>query len=322
MRETLSSLCNEVYILYILISDVSYSWLSASFSAGGFKAVSAKSPKQAKVQTATGDGQQHHEESPPSSVYSCPREGCIRVFQRSSALERHLSLEACSMSPERHTLMDLAKQQYSIRLQEGVGLPSLQAPASAGSSIQGQTVKEGWALKELKKPYRFNEKQKAYVEAKFNIGQSTGRKVDPDFVSKEMRRARGKDGERLFGVLEFLTPQQVSSFFSRLAAKLRQQQVEVTPQDILAVEEQSNFSLARANVLSTLHVRHPIVVDHYDVCSLVGNKIEFKKTKVGMLQYFCQSLELEVPVPAVRRKAPYLALLEELVDSCPCRATK
>ena len=38
------------------------------------------------------------------------------------------------------------------------------------------------------------EKQKAYLEAKFNIGQSTGRKVDPDKVAKEMRRARGTDG--------------------------------------------------------------------------------------------------------------------------------
>ena len=112
--------------------------------------------------------------------------------------------------------------------------------------------------------------------------------MDPDIVSKEIRCARGKDGERLFGVSEFLTPQQVSSFFSRLAAKLRQQQVEVTPQDILAAEEQSNFTLARANVLSTLHVRHPIVVGHYDICSLVSNKTEFKKTKVRMLQYFCR----------------------------------
>ena len=146
--------------------------------------------------------------------------------------------------------------------------------------------------------------------------------MDPDVVSKEMRRARGKDGGRLFGVSEFLTPQQVSSFFSHLAAKLRQQQLEVTPQDILAAEEQSNFSLARTNVLSTLHVRHPIGVDHYDVSSLLGNKTKFKKTKVGILQYLCQSLELEVPAPTVRRKAPYLALLEELVDSCLCRATK
>ena len=146
--------------------------------------------------------------------------------------------------------------------------------------------------------------------------------MDPDVVSKEIRRARGKDGERLFGVSEFLTPQQVSSFFSRLSGKLRQQQVEVTPQDILAAEEQSNFSLARANVLSTLHVRHPIVVDHYDICSLVNNKTDFKKTKVGMLQYFCQSLELDLPVPTVKRKTPYIALLEELINSCPCRATK
>ena len=102
---SLSSLWSEVYILYTLISGVSYSWLSALFSAGGFKVVSAKSPKQANVQTVRGDSQQHQEESPPSSVYSCPREGCIRVFQRASTLERHLSLEACSMSPER-----LAKQ--------------------------------------------------------------------------------------------------------------------------------------------------------------------------------------------------------------------
>ena len=144
----------------------------------------------------------------------------------------------------------------------------------------------------------------------------------PDVVSKEIRRARGKDGERLFGVLEFLTPQQVSSFLSRLVAKLRQQQVEVTPQDILAAEKQSNFSLARANVVSTLHVHHPIIVDHYDICSVVSNKTEFKKTKVGMLQYFCQSLELDVPVPAVRRKAPYIALLEKLFNSCPCQVTK
>ena len=115
---------------------------------------------------------------------------------------------------------------------------------------------------EIKKPYRFNEKQKTYLEAKFDIGECTGRKMEPDVVAKEMRRARGTDGERLFCASEFLTPQQVSSYFSRLAAKRRQQQAqEVTPQDVLAAEEQINFSLARAEVISNLQVRHPIVVD-------------------------------------------------------------
>ena len=138
-------------------SELQNSRPSHSVTAGGFKAVSAKSSKQAKVQPATGNGHQHHEESPPPSVYLYPREGCIRVVQRSSALERHLSLEAYFLSLERHTLMDLAKQQYSIHLQEGISLlPSLQALASAGSSIQGQTVKEGYAPKELRKPWRLN----------------------------------------------------------------------------------------------------------------------------------------------------------------------
>ena len=143
--------------------------------------------------------------------------------------------------------MDLAKHQYTTRLQEGVGLiPALQAvPSSVGSSHQCEEVKEGWALKQVKKPYRLNQKQKTYLEEKFNIGQSTGSKIDPAFVVKEMRRSRGKDGERLFVVSEFLTPQQVSSFFSRLALKVRQQQVEVSEEDALAVEEQSNFAAAK-----------------------------------------------------------------------------
>ncbi|KAL9954429.1 hypothetical protein ACROYT_G041966 [Oculina patagonica] len=306
------------------VSDVNYSWLSVLFSPGGFKAVSGRQTKPPKVQVTTDDQQQcASTESPQSSVFSCPKEGCVKVFQRSSALERHLSLDSCVMSPERHTLMDLAKLQYAVRLQEGVGvLPSLQATSSANTSSQGETVQEGWALKEVKKAYRFNEKQKSYLDAKFDIGESTGRKMEADAVAKEMRRARGTNGERLFSVSEFLIPQQVSSYFSRLAAKRRQQQVEVTLEDALAAEEQENFSQARENVMSALHIRHPIIVDQYEICSLVTNRAEFQKTKLGMLQHLCQSLELDVPVPAVRRKAPYMALLEELVDSCPCRATK
>ena len=68
-------------------------------------------------------------------------------------------------------------------------------------------VEEGWALKETKKSYRFNETQKA----KFNIGQATGRKLDGETVAREMRRSSGPDGNRLFRVSEFLTAQQVSS---------------------------------------------------------------------------------------------------------------
>ena len=77
-------------------------------------------------------------------------------------------------------------------------------------------------------------KEAICMEAKFNLGQSTGRKVDPDFVAKEMRRALDSDGKRLFRPSEFLTVQQITSLFARLAAKLRHQVV-ATEEVICAV---------------------------------------------------------------------------------------
>ena len=44
-----------------------------------------------------------------TAVYSCLQDGCVRVFQRLSALEKHLSLERCTQSLERHSLMDLSE---------------------------------------------------------------------------------------------------------------------------------------------------------------------------------------------------------------------
>ena len=93
--------------------------------------------------------------------------------------------------------MDLAKIGYKSYLEEGVGkLPSLQAPLRHQEARF--SPKEGWALRVMKKAYRFSEKQKSYILAKFCIGQTTGQKLDAEVVSREMRRARGTDGARLF----------------------------------------------------------------------------------------------------------------------------
>ena len=74
---------------------------------------------------------------------------------------RHLST-TCLWKREKVTLMDLAKQQYASRLQEGVGiLPSLQVAVADHPSSQELSAKEGWAVKEVKKPYRFSRIKKA-----------------------------------------------------------------------------------------------------------------------------------------------------------------
>ena len=71
-----------------------------------------------------------------------------------------------------------------------------------------------------------------------------------------------------------------------------------------------------AIVLTNLH---PIVVDQYDVCAMVKSKA-VNTLKVALLQVLCESLELQVPSPQVGRKAPYVTLLQNLVNSCTCSA--
>ena len=225
-----------------------------------------------------------------TGVYSCPQDGCVRVFQRVSVLEKHLSVEKCSRSAAKYSLIDFAKMGYKTHLEEGVGiLPSLKAP---GAHQEGHFVpNEGWALRAAKKAYRFSEKQKSltYLLAKFSIGQTTGRKLDAEVVAREMRRARGVDGVRLFQSSEFLTSLQVASFFSRQSATL-QQKDPPDEADIRASQEEANFSAAK-EVVETIQLNHPLVYDQYNLCemALSGN---LKVLKLPMLQHLCEDLGL------------------------------
>ena len=116
-------------------------------------------------------------------------------------------------------------------------------------------------------------------------------KLDLDVLAKEMRRARGPNGDRLIAATEFLSAQQISSFFFHLDAKSHQKEVQVKEQDALAVKEEVNFSADRDRVRSSLHITHPIVVDQYDWCALVKSK-EIRKLKASLLQVLCESLDL------------------------------
>ena len=180
-----------------------YQWLrGVSFSPGDFKDHAAKPTTIIGADPQQKAEPQAPQTSPPSSskVFSCLREGCMRVFQRYSNLEKHLSFEKCCKYVERHTLMDLAKIEYASRLQEGIGQrPVLQSKlleSDKEDSVSG--AKEGWALRESKKSNRFNETQKEYLLQKFNIGQSTAKKAQAESVAKDMRGAKGSDDKRLF----------------------------------------------------------------------------------------------------------------------------
>lgn len=253
----------------------------------------------------------------PQAVFSCPHDGCIRVFLKAGNLEKHMTSEKCTRALEKHSLMDLAKMGYKQELEEGVGIvPTLRAIPGNHSTIDVPTVNEGWALRSARKAYRFNETQTSYLTAKFQIGQTTGMKVNAEAVAVEMRRARDENGEKLFKVSEFLSTQQIASYFSRLAAKIRKQTL-LEP-DIRAIQEEENFAAATKSANEAINLQHPIVYDHYNVCAMNENN-SLKNLKVGMLQLMCTTLGLQVPDPPIRRKAPYLQLLKDAFENCSCQ---
>ena len=78
----------------------------------------------------------------------------------------------------------------------------------------------GWALKSSQGgKTRFSDKQRDYLTSKFQIGEETGQKASPAQVSRMMMTAKDPSGNPMFSSSEFLTVQQITSFFSRLASK-------------------------------------------------------------------------------------------------------
>ena len=81
-------------------------------------------------------------------------------------------------------------------------------------------LKMGWALSKPRVSTRFTSSVKAYLCAKFDLGEKTGLKADPTQVSKDMRNARDQDNKRRFS-REWLSKTQIQSYFSQLASSRR-----------------------------------------------------------------------------------------------------
>jgi hypothetical protein len=149
--------------------------LESTFTPGRFKRIERKKPGGAatnKPENADEEESLVQEEdqintSSASGFYSCPHDGCVRVFQRLFALEKHLSLEKCEQKLERLSLLDHAKLGYKEYLEEGAGVIPTLNPTVTATSSASPIVSEGWALKANNNSYRFNEKQKQYLQAVF-----------------------------------------------------------------------------------------------------------------------------------------------------------
>ena len=218
-------------------------------------------------------------------------------------------------SLEKITLQDRAKLLYAQRLEEGQTkhLSCVQVHGSPSSPL----LDMGWALKSKAKVVRFNEKQKSYLESRFLHGEKLGKKESGEAVAKDMRKARDAKNERLFSIEEFLTPQQINSYFSRFAAKRRQ----LSESEIDAVQLENAVKEVTEDVIIALPQEsnkfdHPIVFKEFKLCEM--SKDELSTLRLTSLKVISEEFDLQVSGP---RKGPYVDYVVSFVNSCACKAT-
>ena len=297
----------------------------SAFSPGDFSAVS---PDVHQQKSKTHQPKEHLSEQVASdqetnALFSCPNISCIKSYQRHSALENHLLYGKCEFLPVRETLMDQAKVLYHEKLcSEASALPSVEGISQRHPSISTEVLTQGWALRSVRKATRFSEAQRQYLQSKFKVGQETGMKIDPANVAHDMCYARNQLGEKLFTVDEFLTAQQIQSYFARKASKLRHAHSDDDEQaeqdaDIMAAEDEVAHASFRSVVLQEVALRHPIIFDTFNLCEMNGSG-KLRQLSISVLRSICDYYDIDVANIKGRRKAPYLSLLGELLETCDC----
>ena len=112
---------------------------------------------------------------------------------------------------------------------------------------------------------------------KFDLGEQTGHKADPQKVSNDMRKAaRDEQNNRLFAREEWLTKSQVQGFFSRLAATRKRQQgsaeIDFNPKDLLLEDEEVERQRLIAEVANELRPQHPLSYNAFNLCESARKK--------------------------------------------------
>ena len=193
-------------------------------------------------------------------LFECPEHGCQKVFKSFCEIEMHAEIGNHGNRPISESIYDRMRREWAKRSST---IDPVQADGStSGSGICSSEettdtppsdLSQGWALTKPRVSTRFSPKVKTYLNAKFELGERTGLKADPNQVSADTRNARDEENNRRFSREEWLTHNQIKSYFSRLAsAKRKGQQT-----DILGEQEENSRQLLREVVKTTTLEQDP-----------------------------------------------------------------
>ncbi|CAG2215847.1 unnamed protein product [Mytilus edulis] len=135
-------------------------------------------------------------------------------------------------------------------------------PETKPASIK--SFRTAWlCFEEKKKAVRFSPKVKDYLAALFNAGELSGKKPSPYTVSNQMRNEIDSQGNRLFSPSEWLSHQQIRSFFGNLCIKKQKVEKSKNPSvEVVKIENDQEDDEDLQNVLS-----HLIANEHNNVLS-------------------------------------------------------
>lgn len=97
----------------------------------------------------------------------------------------------------------------------------------------------GWAVKKARRATRFSDKVKLYLRDIFLKGEETGKKANPADISSKMKNARSEEtGKKVCSKEEWLTTQQVASYFSRLTVLDKSGRLRISDDQASEVDEE------------------------------------------------------------------------------------
>lgn len=181
-----------------------------------------------------------NQEAFENGLFSCPETNCRSTFSKYGNLMLHLDIGNHSLIKSSLLLSDRAKLSYSSKIeQKCITMPQIDPKEILSNTAE---LEKGWALKCKREIKRFSERQKSFLIQKFDMGDKSGMKCDPEDVSAEMRTVRDKKGVRVFSVGEFLSAAQIASYFSRLCMQKKKKSGEtLNEEDFEAAEFENNF---------------------------------------------------------------------------------
>ncbi|XP_064652776.1 uncharacterized protein LOC135503235 [Lineus longissimus] len=145
-----------------------------------------------------------------SVTITCLEPTCSKTFKTQEDLDLHIAAGKHSLDLV-DTKFDTIARKWASTVSDVTTTTRPMMTGDSDMSPATNPVPAGWAVKAPRQSKRFAQQVKDFLFEEFMRGANTGKKENPGLVAKKIKNQFERD--------DWLTTQQVSSYFSRLAAQ-------------------------------------------------------------------------------------------------------